>query len=78
MVRNKGLSLYSITEIIKKKMNFKKNYSHQKNHNQKIELTLQHEYILTFSNLKIPPEIKIGYTQAKGEKYIPNSRCCNC
>ena len=36
-------------------------------------------YTHTFNNPKPPPQIKIGYTLAKVEKYIPNHRTClNC
>ena len=72
VVRNKDLSLWSVTEI-KNELKITKCYRHQKNHNQKIEpFTNPNTYILTFNHPKPPPEIKIGYTLAKVEKYIAN------
>ena len=38
--------------------------------NQKIEPKHQLEYIHIFNNSKPPPEVKIGYTLTKVEKYI--------
>ena len=78
VVRNKDLSLCSITKI---KNELKNSAIDIKRITiRKLSQTTDtNTCILTFNNPKSPPEIKIGYTQAEVKKYIPNPRRChNC